>query len=48
MEWKSLLTEFPVWVIGRLTPSRHDPRRSTPREILVLRPNDFGELLTAT
>jgi ADP-heptose:LPS heptosyltransferase len=48
MEWKSLLTEFPVWVMGRLTPQRHDPRRSTPREILVLRPNDFGELLTAT
>ena len=48
MGWKSLLTELPVWTIGRFNPPRHDPQRDTPREILVLRPNDFGELLTTT
>ncbi|WP_250468299.1 MULTISPECIES: glycosyltransferase family 9 protein [unclassified Caballeronia] len=48
MGWKSLLTELPVWTIGRLNPARHDPHRDVPREILVLRPNDFGELLTTT
>ena len=48
MNWKSLLTELPVWAMGRLSPARYDPRRTEPREILVLRPNDFGELLTAT
>ncbi|MDR5752204.1 MULTISPECIES: glycosyltransferase family 9 protein [unclassified Caballeronia] len=48
MGWKSLLTEMPVWMIGRFYPPRHDPHRDTPREILVLRPNDFGELLTTT
>jgi ADP-heptose:LPS heptosyltransferase len=35
-------------LIGRFYPPRHDPHRDTPREILVLRPNDFGELLTTT
>jgi ADP-heptose:LPS heptosyltransferase len=48
MGWKNLLTEWPVWTIGRFNPPRHDPHRNTPREILVLRPNDFGELLTTT
>jgi ADP-heptose:LPS heptosyltransferase len=48
MGWKSALTELPVWVLGKFNPPRHDPHRDTPREILVLRPNDFGELLTTT
>ncbi|MEX3935338.1 glycosyltransferase family 9 protein [Paraburkholderia phymatum] len=48
MGWKSLLIETPVWLIGRFCPPRFDPRRDLPREILVLRPNDFGELLTTT
>jgi ADP-heptose:LPS heptosyltransferase len=48
MGWKNLLTELPVWLIGRFNPQRFDPHRDTPREILVLRPNDFGELLTTT
>jgi ADP-heptose:LPS heptosyltransferase len=48
MGWKNLLLEAPVWLISRFHPARFDPRRDTPREILVLRPNDFGELLTAT
>jgi ADP-heptose:LPS heptosyltransferase len=48
MGWKNMLTELPVWTIGRFNPQRHDPQRDTPREILVLRPNDFGELLTTT
>ncbi|MFB9128341.1 glycosyltransferase family 9 protein [Paraburkholderia dipogonis] len=48
MGWKSLLIETPVWLMGRFCPPRFDPDRDTPREILVLRPNDFGELLTTT
>lgn len=48
MGWKSLLIEAPVWLIGRFYRPRFDPRRDTPREILVVRPNDFGELLTTT
>jgi ADP-heptose:LPS heptosyltransferase len=48
MSWKSLLIETPVWMIGRFYRPRFDPHRDTPRQILVLRPNDFGELLTTT
>ena len=48
MGWKGLLLETPVWVLSRFHRPRFDPRRATPREILVLRPNDFGELLTTT
>ncbi|OAJ56923.1 heptosyltransferase [Paraburkholderia ginsengiterrae] len=48
MGLKDLLIETPVWVIGRFYRPRFDPHRETPREILVLRPNDFGELLTTT
>src|ERR1700761_6147528 len=48
MGWKGLLLETPVWVLSRFHRPRFDPRRETPREILVLRPNDFGELLTTT
>jgi ADP-heptose:LPS heptosyltransferase len=39
---------MPLWVVGRLRPSGIDPLRDAPREILVLRPNDFGDLLTTT
>lgn len=48
MSLKDLLIELPVWVIGRFYRPRFNPQRDTPREILVLRPNDFGELLTTT
>ncbi|MGF6773614.1 ADP-heptose:LPS heptosyltransferase [Paraburkholderia sp. GAS199] len=48
MGWKSLLIESPAWLLGRFYPPRFDPHRGTPRDILVLRPNDFGELLTTT
>jgi ADP-heptose:LPS heptosyltransferase len=48
MDWKNLLIETPVWLMARFHPSRFNPRRDTPREILVLRPNDFGELLSTT
>jgi ADP-heptose:LPS heptosyltransferase len=48
MGWKNLLIEAPVWLISRFYRPRFDPNRKTPREILVLRPNDFGELLTTT
>ncbi|WGS52754.1 glycosyltransferase family 9 protein [Paraburkholderia sp. D15] len=48
MGWKSFVIETPVWLMSRFHPARFDPRRATPREILVLRPNDFGELLTTT
>ncbi|RFU47903.1 glycosyltransferase family 9 protein [Paraburkholderia sp. DHOC27] len=48
MGWKGSLIELPVWAAGRLNPARVDPTRTEPREILVLRPNDFGDLLTTT
>ncbi len=48
MGWKNQLIETPVWLMSRFYPPRFDPLRDTPREILVLRPNDFGELLTTT
>ena len=48
MSWKNVLIETPVWVMGRFYRRGFDPHRDTPREILVLRPNDFGELLTTT
>lgn len=48
MGWKNLLIETPIWLASRFHPARFDPRRDTPREIFVLRPNDFGELLTTT
>ena len=48
MGWKNLLIEAPVWLMSRFYRPRFDPNRKTPREILVLRPNDFGELLTTT
>ncbi|WP_109481467.1 glycosyltransferase family 9 protein [Paraburkholderia sp. C35] len=48
MGWKNLLVETPVWLLSRFHPARFDPRRGAPREILVLRPNDFGELLSTT
>ncbi|WP_144111685.1 glycosyltransferase family 9 protein [Paraburkholderia sp. BCC1886] len=48
MGWKNLLVEAPVWLLGQFHRPRFDPLSGTPREILVLRPNDFGELLTTT
>lgn len=48
MGWKDLMIETPVWLMGQFHRPRFDPQRATPREILVLRPNDFGELLTTT
>ncbi|WP_345816101.1 glycosyltransferase family 9 protein [Paraburkholderia sp. PREW-6R] len=48
MGWKNLLIETPAWMMSRFYPPRFDPHRATPRSILVLRPNDFGELLTTT
>ena len=48
MGWKGLLLESPVWILGRFHRPGFDPHSASPREILVLRPNDFGELLTTT
>jgi ADP-heptose:LPS heptosyltransferase len=48
MGWKNLLIETPAWMMSRFYPPSFDPHRDTPRSILVLRPNDFGELLTTT
>jgi ADP-heptose:LPS heptosyltransferase len=48
MGWKGALLEMPLWAVGRFRPSGIDPARHAPREILVLRPNDFGDLLTTT
>jgi ADP-heptose:LPS heptosyltransferase len=48
MGWKGALLEMPLWVVGQFRPSGIDPVRDEPREILVLRPNDFGDLLTTT
>jgi ADP-heptose:LPS heptosyltransferase len=48
MGWKGSFAEVPLWVAGRLGPGPFDLRREAPRSILVLRPNDFGDLLTAT
>jgi ADP-heptose:LPS heptosyltransferase len=48
MGWKGSLLEAPVWALGRLLRSGLDPVRQAPKEILVLRPNDLGDLLTTT
>jgi ADP-heptose:LPS heptosyltransferase len=48
MGWKGALLEMPLWAISQFRPSGLDPVRTAPREILVLRPNDFGDLLTTT
>lgn len=48
MGWKGWLVEGPVWAVGRLRAGAPDPARTPPREILVLRSNDFGDLLTTT
>jgi ADP-heptose:LPS heptosyltransferase len=48
MGWKGALLEIPVWAAGQFHRPRIDPLRETPRDILVLRPNDFGDLLTTT
>ncbi|MEW6346020.1 MAG: glycosyltransferase family 9 protein [Paraburkholderia sp.] len=48
MGWKGSIFEVPVWALGRLLRSGRDPARQPPHEILVLRPNDFGDLLTTT
>ncbi|MGA7776182.1 MAG: glycosyltransferase family 9 protein [Paraburkholderia sp.] len=48
MGWKGALLEMPLWAVSQFRPSGFDPVRQAPREILVLRPNDFGDLLTTT
>ena len=48
MGWKGALVEGPLWAVGQLFPAGIDPRRKAPRQILVLRPSDFGDLLTTT
>ncbi len=48
MGWKGLLVEAPVGAVGRVFGTGPDPRVTAPRDILVLRPNDLGDLLTAT
>jgi ADP-heptose:LPS heptosyltransferase len=48
MGWKGLLCETPLWALGRFVGRGTDPQRRAPREILVLRPNDYGDLLTTT
>ncbi len=48
MGWKGAVVEVPVGLVGRMYGRGADPQDTPPREILVLRPNDFGDLLTAT
>ena len=48
MGWKGSLVEVPVWLAGKLRPSSIDPLAQAPRDILVLRPNDLGDLLSTT
>lgn len=48
MGWKGALLEMPLWAVSQFRPSGIDPAHHAPREILVLRPNDFGDLLTTT
>ncbi|WP_245763085.1 glycosyltransferase family 9 protein [Paraburkholderia diazotrophica] len=48
MGWKGSLAEVPLWFAGRLGPQPARSRNDAPRSILVLRPNDLGDLLTTT
>lgn len=48
MGWKGTLYETPLWALGRFFGRGVDPQRRAPRDILVLRPNDYGDLLTTT
>ncbi len=48
MGWKGAIVEAPVGIAGRVFGKGPDPQGTPPREILVLRPNDLGDLLTAT
>ncbi|RDK03666.1 glycosyltransferase family 9 protein [Paraburkholderia lacunae] len=48
MGWKGSLCEMPLWALSRFFDAGIDPQREAPREILVLRPNDYGDLLTST
>ncbi len=48
MGWRGLLLEPAVWSAGRCTTTPPDPSIVAPKEILVLRPNDLGDLLTTT
>lgn len=47
MGWKGALVEGPLFAVSRLT-AAWNPLPAAPREILVLRPNDLGDLLTTT
>ena len=48
MGWKSQLLEPLAWLAGAVAGKGVDPRVVAPRNILVLRPSDLGDLLTTT
>lgn len=48
MGLKGIPVEGAVWVANRILQGKRKPLPLVPREILVLRPNDFGDLLTTT
>jgi len=48
MAWKDEAFDAAVWAASLFQRWGPDPRLQPPREILVLRPGDFGDLLTTT
>ena len=48
MSWKHDAFDAAVWAASLFHRTGPDPRQRPPREILVLRPGDYGDLLTTT
>ena len=51
MGWKGALVEGPLWLAGSIYDRQRrngDAGAEAPRSILVMRPNDYGDLLTTT
>jgi ADP-heptose:LPS heptosyltransferase len=48
MGWKDEVFDTAVWAASLFHRTAPDPRLRPPREILVLRPGDYGDLLTTT
>ena len=48
MGWRGVPIEGLVWLAGKVSKTRRTGQHESPASILVLRPNDLGDLLTAT